>query len=940
MTVAPDNHSAIAELLTGNTTTGTALGWAHQLNLLRADNGSTKVRRATRSSMLWALMAVDNEVADIFGRAGVSLDAWTEKLELSESPTRIQKRLLAADDGTTTPALDPDLAVALDRNLEQHRHDPDEPVSTAQLALAVLDSLDDGTSKVLPRRLSELRFDRAAAYEELRTLVESQGPTETVALDDFSVSVRNAISTVGLTSEVTPSDFAAELARLHPTYAGGRLGAVDFTGDDTIPYPLVDLLATVRHVAAELEPGEVINTREVLLALCYFDHVRAALESNGAYEELLIELGRSPGDAEATEAILPPPATDRPTLDMLADIPIDDPEFDVMNFGPYVEAVVQLIENPRTTTPLSIAVNGPWGSGKTSLGRMVETRLSEEQEDRLVPIITWFNAWLHDSADDLGAALTAHVGRELNPHRRPLRRFLQLLPKNMLTARQRYLRKLWVAGLGLLIAVSVAYGWVRITTDGIVDGTEETTETADGAATEASDDGEDSVAGAAAEGGASAALVLAILAAASRFVDPARSAAAFIASPRSEAQEGALTEARKEIGSLLNQAGVPTARSMVIFVDDLERSRPPSAIDICEVANQLLDHPGVFIVYLADMAKIASTVEIKYKDYARWAAPTQPSAAVGTAVDSEEADDDAENGDRPDRDPHVAHHGNGWWGRAYMEKMVQIQIDIPELERAAGSHLLRLITAQSRAAADRRQDEERLGNQFSWLATIARPIAAVTGWFEDRRKRTLVERLYRLVDENSDGGEIDVQAVETEARQKGFDDELVGRVIRRTTEVSETYRAAEKVAVAYLPNNPRAIKRLANRLRFESEVADELSRLFRLQSSTDPRLVGKWAVLTTRWPALAEALKAGRVDLADLEKLKPKELPDQLQPYVRPGVAGHEMAHLAQLLTDEPRFGPAIDQFLYHRLAPVDANETANVTTTGEPPRPEPTHPS
>ena len=499
----------------------------------------------------------------------------------------------------------------------------------------------------------------------------------------------------------------------------------------------------------------------------------------------------------------------------------------------------------------------------------------------------------------------------------------------MLTARQRYLRKLWVAGLGLLIAVTVAYGWVRLTTDGIVDDSAENVA--------ASTTGDDSVAGAAAGGGATAALVLAILAAASRFVDPARSAAAFIASPRSEAQEGALAEARKEIGSLLNQAGVPTARSMVIFVDDLERSRPPSAIDICEVANQLLDHPGVFVVYLADMAKIASTVEIKYKDYAQRPAHHHHAGPGGISP----ADDPVSHGlvDRgpgPHEQPARSQHSNGWWGRAYMEKMVQIQIDIPELDRAAGSDLLRLITTQSRAAAARRQEDQRMRSAFSWPGVIARPIKTVAGWLEARRKRTLVERLYRLVEENREAGALDTASFEVEARQQGIGDDMIGRVIQRNTEESETYRAAEAVAVAYLPNNPRAIKRLANRLRFEAEVSDELSLMFGPALSPDPRLVGKWAVLTTRWPALTESLRAGQADLTELENIPAAELPDRLSRYVRPGVAGHEIDDLTRLITTEPHFGDTVDQFVYHRLAPAGDP----VTSTGGPPRPEPTHPS
>ncbi len=896
MSVAPDHDSSIEELL-DQEPIRTASRLAYQLSLFRGEQKLTRVREVTRSAMLWALMVLDEGVEQAFEQAGVGYGAWSKQLGLEGDLDSYRWRLAAATEIAGPPSFNTDLVDAVERYIDRYRTDVDAPPTLAQLALVILDSIDSGRSTVLPRRLDELRFDEHAARDGLRRLLDDT--TQSIDLDDFSPSVRHVIDRIGLASSVTPSRLAAELADLHPNYANGLLGKADFSGDTSPPYPLVDLLATVRHQAGDLDPGTRIHTRDVVIHLASFhDPVRDALDEVGAHDVLLTELGHSTTNKTVTTAPPVRPDPDRPELDMLADIPIDNPDFDVMNFRPYVEAVVQLIENPRTTTPLSIAVNGPWGSGKTSLGRMVEARLRDEQEDRLAPIVTWFNAWLHDGADDLGAALTAHVGRELNGHRRPLRRFLQMLPRTMLTGRQRYRRKLWVTTLGFFIAITVAYGWVRLTTDGIVDGNDDT-------AAQSADD-TNSVAGAAAEGGAGAALVLAILAAASRFVDPARSAAAFIASPRSEAQEGSLNEARKEIGRLLNQAGVPTTRTMVIFVDDLERSRPPSAIDICEVANQLLDHPGVFIVYLADMTKIASTVEIKYRDYAGSSGTSHRPGRAGRPGDNGSGDPGDE----------IGHHGNGWWGRAYMEKMVQIQIDIPELDRAAGSDLLQRITAQSRAAATRRQQEQRKPEGFSWAPFVTSPIRAAGTWLETRRKRVLVERLYRLVDSNRQGGSLDVDSFENAAAEQGIDPTMVGRVIHRHSDESETYRAAEAVAVDYLPNNPRAIKRLANRLRFEAEVSDELGLMFDPQSWIDPRLVGKWAVLTTRWPSLAEALRAGRIRVEELEIMMRDELAERLDDHVRPGVADHEIDHLTGLLTTEPRFGDSIDWFLYHRLVP------------------------
>jgi hypothetical protein len=63
----------------------------------------------------------------------------------------------------------------------------------------------------------------------------------------------------------------------------------------------------------------------------------------------------------------------------------------------------------------------------------------------------------------------------------------------------------------------------------------------------------------------------------------AQDAAQFVQSPEAEAGLGALGRACDQLARLIGQAR-RTGR-FVIFVDDLERCRPPRAIEVCEVAQ-------------------------------------------------------------------------------------------------------------------------------------------------------------------------------------------------------------------------------------------------------------------------------------------------------------------------------------------------------------------
>src|SRR5258708_7784283 len=104
-----------------------------------------------------------------------------------------------------------------------------------------------------------------------------------------------------------------------------------------------------------------------------------------------------------------------------ADSPVADIRADAFGFLPYADAFALLINDKETATPLTVAISGPWGSGKTSLAQLIEARLKVEQYWQLgwdrAPITCWFNAWTHRDAPHLGAALAASVTRNVSAHR-------------------------------------------------------------------------------------------------------------------------------------------------------------------------------------------------------------------------------------------------------------------------------------------------------------------------------------------------------------------------------------------------------------------------------------------------------------------------------------------------------------------------------------------
>jgi hypothetical protein len=71
-------------------------------------------------------------------------------------------------------------------------------------------------------------------------------------------------------------------------------------------------------------------------------------------------------------------------------------EIDALDFMPYVETLADIIQTGNT--PLTIGVFGTWGSGKTSLMRMVKKNLPDDFTT------SWFDAWKYDKEESLWRA--------------------------------------------------------------------------------------------------------------------------------------------------------------------------------------------------------------------------------------------------------------------------------------------------------------------------------------------------------------------------------------------------------------------------------------------------------------------------------------------------------------------------------------------------------
>jgi photosystem II stability/assembly factor-like uncharacterized protein len=90
-----------------------------------------------------------------------------------------------------------------------------------------------------------------------------------------------------------------------------------------------------------------------------------------------------------------------------SDAPAQDFESDRLQFGPLARGLSRFLRNPATEPPLTVAISGDWGTGKSSLMNLV-CRDLERHGCR--PI--WFNAWHHQKDDHLLPALLGAIAQQ------------------------------------------------------------------------------------------------------------------------------------------------------------------------------------------------------------------------------------------------------------------------------------------------------------------------------------------------------------------------------------------------------------------------------------------------------------------------------------------------------------------------------------------------
>ncbi len=297
-----------------------------------------------------------------------------------------------------------------------------------------------------------------------------------------------------------------------------------------------------------------------------------------------------------------------PRAPILHDQPADR---DALDFQPYVDALADIVLDPATQTPLILGIYGSWGSGKTSLMRMMQVRVTAVREGEAPRHrAVWFDAWKYNQEDVLWRALlllllddlkqllpAARAEEEAEPVKEEPgpRQLLALLNEALYretgwTERGDKVRVNWtdaIAGAGGLAASVLFSGpWQTFVANTFAAESAQKAKEGWGQGKPASDLGK--------------------LVAAFRREETAHY----------QAQLRSLEQFQRNFAALVRALLPPDGeqpRRLVVFVDDLDRCLPEKAIQVLEALKLFLDVPGCVFVLGLDPEAIAAAVQTRYK---------------------------------------------------------------------------------------------------------------------------------------------------------------------------------------------------------------------------------------------------------------------------------------------------------------------------------------
>lgn len=558
---------------------------------------------------------------------------------------------------------------------------------------------------------------------------------------------------------------------------------------------------------------------------------------------------RKAPDAPQPLTVAPASTSDQPSAE------------DHLGFKPYVAAVAEFLRNPGTLPPLTLSIEGEWGSGKSSFMRQLRTELDPKSslspkarlkaDDKAVTV--WFNPWRHDREEAVWAAFALEFLREVSARLPRLERWRghYRLLRMRFSWRDGWLDAVRAGAVTVTSVIAVAILFYLSVTETGLAGT-----LAGALRGEHSDNAlRDTLLGV---GGLGATLAVAVSLGkqAKAFVgNPLRfDLKRYVRSPDYQSRISFIEHFHEDFGRIVKS--YVGDRRVYVFIDDLDRCEVPKAADLMQALNLMMgvEQQPIFFVLGMDREKIAASLAVKFKELLPFI--TADTARAGASHDGDAALRGLE------------------YGSEFVEKFVQVSFLVPQPRLDDVARLLGKLSERASPGAPAPEPEP---------LPAPEPAPAASGSAATRDPNDA--RPVGDSDRFGNGGDLRGLPVPAVFFAAVAPQRRVPPPPREPTpaELAEQRRLAAEVAVdsarlrtiavlvaPALDQNPRRIKQFVNVFRLRSYIAIRTT-LIKPDGERGPgdltfEKLGKFVAIGLRWPLLLAKLEDDPELLTRLQK--------------------------------------------------------------------------
>jgi len=559
---------------------------------------------------------------------------------------------------------------------------------------------------------------------------------------------------------------------------------------------------------------------------------------------------------------------------------------DALGFKPYVDAIASFLVSPKTEPPLTLSIEGEWGSGKSSFMLQLKNAITGEsspvlsrlkkawngnestedgkkstRRERLWAAIkqkprfaVQFNPWRHDREDSLWAAFALEFLRQVSHQRSFVRRWwggLKLFvahyqwKKGWFEALRAVV--IWIVMIVLVVGLPLDVfllrpAWVQkmaaVLSEKLNSPSPEVNHA--GSEPQSAKDAKEKPEKKAGEnfdvvlktllslGGTAAyfAVVLTIWLKAKDVVgNPLEiDLKKYLKSPEYEGRVAFVEQFHEDFRKIVDAyAG---RNRVFVVVDDLDRCEVPKAAELIKAVNLLIaDDPRLIFILGMDREKVAAGLAVKYEKMLPYLLADSP------------ADADKEQWKR---------RGGLEFGQAFLQKFIQLPFRVPGPNLETYSEFIGTISGPLAAGgATPERPAPNVPTRTASTSTAASDEAGDSMATEDSAAEMPRTRPATLA-----------QAKKRRERELQFHGD------------SEKVRAAALMFATTLGMNPRRMKQYINLLRLQAYIVNSIGLFDRGAEGGTPitmEQLGKFVAVSLKWPALLAEFAAEPTFLEEIE---------------------------------------------------------------------------